>query len=109
MNQIINVSGGICANYMAGFCPWGPTCKQKHIKSVVIDEDTSLKLLANFPDSENWPRPSDLQEKIETNPYNRRDMKPKQPIICHHCGEHGHKQTYCQEEKIDKDELKKIL
>ena len=44
----------ICPNYMAGFCPYGPDCKQKHLKSVVIDEQSSLKLLANFPDQENW-------------------------------------------------------
>jgi len=44
----------LCPNYIAGFCPKGPNCKQKHLKSVVIDEQTSLKQLANFPDSENW-------------------------------------------------------
>ena len=44
----------LCPNYIAGFCPKGPNCKQKHLKSVIIDEQTSLKELANFPDSENW-------------------------------------------------------
>ncbi len=36
--QLINKGMQICANYMAGFCPYGPECKQKHLKSVVIDE-----------------------------------------------------------------------
>ena len=44
----------ICQNYQSGFCPYGPECKQKHLKSVIIDEQSSLKVLANFPDQENW-------------------------------------------------------
>lgn len=58
MNQGQNVNAGnsflLCPNYISGFCPKGPNCKQKHLKSVIIDEQTSLKELANFPDSENW-------------------------------------------------------
>lgn len=52
----------ICQNYMAGFCPYGPDCKQMHLKSVILDEISSLKQLANFPDSENWP-PSNLNSR----------------------------------------------
>ena len=48
----------ICEDYMYGFCPKGPECElyhQKvHIKSVIADNETTLKILANFPEKENW-------------------------------------------------------
>jgi cleavage and polyadenylation specificity factor subunit 4 len=37
----------ICINYVAGFCPLGPECIYKHIKSVIGSE--TLSSLANFP------------------------------------------------------------
>jgi hypothetical protein len=48
----------ICENYVYGFCPKGPECEQfhekVHVKSVIADAETTLKLIANFPDEENW-------------------------------------------------------
>jgi hypothetical protein len=44
----------ICENYTYGFCPKGPECDKLHVKSVISDNDTTLKILANFPDSDNW-------------------------------------------------------
>jgi cleavage and polyadenylation specificity factor subunit 4 len=45
----------ICTNYMIGFCPKGPNCDKYHYKGgVLADSDTTLKLLGNFPDKENW-------------------------------------------------------
>ena len=45
----------ICTNYMIGFCPSGPNCDKYHYKGgVLADSDTTLKLLGNFPDKENW-------------------------------------------------------
>ena len=46
----------LCVNYIIGFCPKGPDCEQVHLKGlgVVADSDTTLKILANFPDKENW-------------------------------------------------------
>ena len=82
---------------MAGFCPYGPDCKKRHLKPVIIDEIATLKQLANFPDSENWPKPN--QEKINNQ---------RQPM-CYHCGEKGHKSTHCQKDKIEQDELDKII
>jgi len=43
----------ICLNYIAGFCPMGPDCQFKHLKNVIIDDQTSLKDLGNFPTEEN--------------------------------------------------------
>lgn len=39
---------------MYGFCPKGPECDKEHVKSVIADNETTLKILANFADSENW-------------------------------------------------------
>lgn len=44
----------VCENYIYGFCPKGPDCDMEHVKSVIADNETTLKLLANFPDNENW-------------------------------------------------------
>jgi hypothetical protein len=46
--------GKICPDYALGFCPQGPNCKQAHVKCVISDADMSLKVLANFPDNENF-------------------------------------------------------
>jgi hypothetical protein len=69
----------ICENYSSGFCPFGPECKYKHLKSVIIGEQSSLKLLANFPDEENW-----IDSKYL---YQRMKMQFYQPIICNKCGD----------------------
>lgn len=54
-------------NYIAGFCPDGPQCKYMHPQ---FD-------LPAAPDA------------------NAKDNKKPQVIICHHCGEIGHKISYC--------------
>lgn len=77
----------ICRDYMAGFCPYGPYCEHIHLKAVIIDEMTTLKQLANFPDSENWPK--------------NRSFRIHDKVVCHNCGERGHKSTYCQKDKVD--------
>lgn len=41
---------------MLGFCPFGPDCKQKHLKSVIIDEQSSLKEIANFHGKDDFAR-----------------------------------------------------
>lgn len=92
----------ICPNYMAGFCPKGSMCQQRHLKSVIIDENTSLKQFANFPDSEDYQMPLPFTGRIQ----NR--MWPQKPTVCHNCGKEGHKSTYCLEDKIDRAELAKI-
>lgn len=44
----------ICENYAYGFCPKGPTCDKIHLKSVIADNDTSLKILASVADKDDW-------------------------------------------------------
>lgn len=99
----------LCPEYTAGFCPRGPHCKQRHLKSVVIDEQTSLKNLANFPDEENWAQNTALPHQGKLVPGSKMSYLglPKPPI-CHQCGVEGHKSTYCQGDKIDRTELQKI-
>ena len=89
----------LCANYLGGFCPKGPYCKLKHLKSVIIDEQTSLSQIANFPESESTIASPNKSQKSTTHKL----------TICHNCGQEGHKSTYCQEDKIDKVNLQKIL
>lgn len=55
---------------------------------MVIDEQTTLKQMANFPESENWPPAS-------------RKVFVHDRVVCHNCGERGHKSTYCQKDKAD--------
>lgn len=78
----------ICASYLAGFCPYGPKCNQKHLKLVIIDDQASLKELANFPDEENWKLHASTSSKTAPLGYNH-------AVICHNCGQKGHKATYC--------------
>ena len=99
----------ICVNYMMGFCPYGPDCKQKHLKSVIIDEQSSLKQLANFPDQENWSMTQQAPPQPTTGRNNSMMMKNQKPTICYNCGKMGHKSTYCQEDKIDQVELMRIV
>lgn len=87
---------------MAGFCPKGPNCQQKHVKAVILEEQASLCKLANLPESMEYPLPHQIANRMQPKAWNT-----KQPI-CHHCGKEGHKSTYCQEEKIDRAELAKI-
>lgn len=57
----------LCTNYLAGFCPEGPKCKYMHPRFEL-------------------PAPPD-QKTVDKN-------KPP-VIICHFCGEHGHKAIHC--------------
>ena len=93
MMMLNNMGGGygICTDFMAGFCPKGPECKFKHLKSVVIDDQTSLKEIANFPQTENY------STAVATPAY-RTPMKynmANKPTVCHNCGKEGHKSTFC--------------
>ena len=55
-NMDVGLNTNICTNYIIGFCPKGPECELVHLKGlgVIADSDTTLKILANFPDKENW-------------------------------------------------------
>lgn len=57
----------LCTNYVAGFCPEGPDCKYMHPRFEL-------------------PAPPD---------QNLKDQKKPPVIICHFCGEHGHKAIHC--------------
>ncbi|CAH1980752.1 unnamed protein product [Acanthoscelides obtectus] len=57
----------LCTNYLAGFCPDGPKCKYMHPRFEL-------------------PAPPD---------QNMKDPKKQPVIICHFCGEHGHKAIHC--------------
>lgn len=57
----------LCTNYIAGFCPEGPDCKYMHPRFEL-------------------PAPPD---------QNLKDQKKPPVIICHFCGEHGHKAIHC--------------
>ena len=110
-NQVVNdayASFQLCPEYAAGFCPRGPHCKQRHLKSVVIDEQTSLKELANFPDEENWVQNTAMPLQGKLTGSKLSFGAPPKPPICHQCGVEGHKSTYCQGDKIDRVELQKI-
>ncbi|CAH1106094.1 unnamed protein product [Psylliodes chrysocephalus] len=56
----------LCTNYLAGFCPEGPKCKYMHPRFEL-------------------PAPPDQQKEQKKTPV----------IICHFCGEHGHKAIHC--------------
>lgn len=57
----------LCTNYLAGFCLDGPKCKYMHPRFEL-------------------PAPPD---------QNVKDPKKTPVIICHFCGEHGHKAIHC--------------
>lgn len=66
----------LCTNYIAGFCPDGPTCKYMHPRFEL-------------------PAPPD---------QNVKDPKKTPVIICHFCGEHGHKAIHCNKINVDNKE-----
>ena len=82
----------ICEDYMYGFCPLGPDCKKTHVKTVISGADSSLAKLANFSNNDDW-KDLKFSQQSET-AY----------LICHNCGQIGHKSTYCQEEAIPKEQ-----
>lgn len=97
----------ICVNYLIGFCPKGPECEFLHLKGgVIADSDTTLKILANFPDKENWSdRNAISSQQASTGMF----TKNMQRVRCHNCGDIGHKSTYCLEEPLSNEEKQKVL
>lgn len=65
----------LCTNYLAGFCPDGPDCKYMHPRFEL-------------------PAPPD---------QNLKDQKKPPVIICHFCGEHGHKAIHCNKINTEKE------
>ena len=63
-------TNGVCLNWISGFCPKGPKCQYAHLKSVVIDEISSLKMVANFPDSEDY-KPTVVPDAGYKVPFNK--------------------------------------
>mmetsp|Transcript_31695 Transcript_31695/g.30986 ORF Transcript_31695/g.30986 Transcript_31695/m.30986 type:complete len:282 (+) Transcript_31695:6-851(+) len=102
--QFIHMSKKICENYLYGFCPLGPNCDKEHLKTVISEHDTSLKILALFPDSEDY---HDKNAFFQGNMF--MGMKPQNHVICHRCGKEGHKSTYCQEEQVSQEEINEKL
>jgi cleavage and polyadenylation specificity factor subunit 4 len=104
---IHNMNNEICVNYLIGFCPKGPECEFLHLKGgVIADSDTTLKILANFPDKENWSdRNAISSQQASTGMY----TKNLQRVRCHNCGDIGHKSTYCLEDPLSNEEKQKVL
>jgi cleavage and polyadenylation specificity factor subunit 4 len=95
----------LCVNYLIGFCPKGPDCELYHLKGgVIADSDTTLKILANFPDKENWTDRNAISSQ-QPAIY----QKNMQRVRCYNCGEIGHKSSYCIEEPLSAEEKQKIL
>jgi hypothetical protein len=90
-------------NYMLGFCPEGPNCLNAHVKCLINPQDLSLSVLGNHPLEEDWIDKFNHYSKHSVPNYTR--QFDQQLIICHRCGEEGHKSTFCQEEKISEEEL----
>ncbi len=81
---------------MYGFCPKGPDCEKEHIKGLIADNETTLKILANFPDNENWADKNAMSSSHQSQSH-QPWIKQMNKVRCHKCGEVGHKSTYCQE------------
>jgi len=83
---------------LAGFCPYGNNCHHKHLKLIIIEQQSSLKQLANYPDQEDWVQ--------STGPYNPKGSSiPNMSVVCHNCGQKGHKSTYCIEERVNGENI----
>ncbi|KAF5277052.1 hypothetical protein FQA39_LY06290 [Lamprigera yunnana] len=67
----------LCTNYIAGCCPDGPNCKYMHPRFEL-------------------PVPPD---------QNVKDQKKTPVIICHFCGEHGHKALHCNKMNPDSRDI----
>lgn len=78
-----------CPYYARGFCKAGPECMYRHVK-----KDVCVNYLAGFckngkecpnghPKFEQPAEPDDVSKRI------------RQPLICHNCGEQGHKVSNC--------------
>jgi len=70
----------------------------QHVKTLMLPQDFQLMRLAGgFHPDENW---------IDNKRY-QEDQLTEQ-VICHQCGQPGHKSTYCQEPKIEQQKLYQI-
>ena len=95
----------VCKNYMIGFCPEGPNCLFYHPKGIIADTETTLALLANFPNEENWSDKTAMPNSGSMNMFSKSMTR----VRCHNCGELGHKSTYCQEDPLTQEDKIKIL
>jgi hypothetical protein len=104
-----NVVNGtrVCPNYMLGFCALGPECRFVHIKNMVSPHDLELAIVANFCNEENWIDKSKISNLNQPAQF-MSGGPPRVQVICHRCGQEGHKSTYCQEPKISQERLNEI-
>ena len=78
---------------------------------MIKHDQLSLVALANFPTDYDWADRNSRKDDETGNSkrYPGKTGQSQSRIRCHHCGELGHKSTYCQEEACDPDELNKLL
>lgn len=80
-----------CPWYDRGFCRHGPHCRHRHVRRVLC-----MNYVAGFcPDGSQCKFMHPRFELPATPDTNTKDMKKTPVIICHFCGEHGHKAIYC--------------
>ncbi|XP_057310364.1 cleavage and polyadenylation specificity factor subunit 4-like [Hydractinia symbiolongicarpus] len=75
-----------CPWYDRGFCKHGPHCKNRHVRRIMC-----VNYLCGFcPDGKKckFSHPRFEVQMVE-------DRKPFAHIVCHACGEQGHKSTHC--------------
>ncbi|XP_002156784.1 cleavage and polyadenylation specificity factor subunit 4 isoform X1 [Hydra vulgaris] len=75
-----------CAWYERGFCKHGPHCKNRHVRRLMC-----INYMCGFcPDGKKckYAHPNFEVQLLE-------DRKPFSHIVCHACGEQGHKSTHC--------------
>lgn len=63
-------------------------------------------VIGNFPPEEEWI--DRLNHFSRHNPPIYQRSFEQRAIICHRCGEEGHKRTFCQEPKLSEEELNAI-
>lgn len=80
-----------CPWYDRGFCRHGPHCRHRHVRRVLC-----MNYIAGFcPDGGQCKFMHPRFELPATPDANLKDTKKQPIIICHFCGEHGHKAVYC--------------
>jgi cleavage and polyadenylation specificity factor subunit 4 len=91
-----------CTNYAIGFCPKGPNCELAHAQPVIMDSECKLSTLTNFPKDHYY----EWVDKAAKNHPLR--SSSNQMILCHNCGQKGHKNTFCQNAPLS-NEQKQLL
>nr|CAH0108683.1 unnamed protein product [Daphnia galeata] len=79
-----------CPWYDRGFCRHGPTCRHRHVRRVLC-----MNYTAGFcPDG---PECKFVHPRFELPPLpdDIKGDKRKMPLVCHFCGEVGHKAAQC--------------